>query len=232
ALLSGEGCNGEGTACIVANGALLEVGINLNRLLGESRKRFSGVQITTPEDSVVGILSQTGVINGCVGDVGGLNNPSCTANDVRLTSVNPATLVITGPGCDSVPDHCIGGTNNGGACTTNAQCPGTGGRCADTVQFNAQGNFESGSAQRYDIGLYIALDGDAAPPGGAVGDGAKFGLCERFAFSTTETGVDLDGDGCGDLQLSATTALSFGPVRIECIDRNGDGKVDIFHCET
>ena len=58
---------------------------------------FVDVGKTVNEDSVVGILSQTGVINGCVGDVGGLNNPSCTANDVRLTSVNPATLVITGP---------------------------------------------------------------------------------------------------------------------------------------
>ena len=230
ALLSGEGCNDAGTACIVANGALLEIGVNLSQLQGEAKNRFSGIQITTPEDSVVGRFSQTGVIAGCVGDVGNLNNPSCTANDVRLTSVDPASLVIIGPGCDNVPDHCIGGSNDGGACTTDAQCPS--GSCKDTVEFSATGNFLSGSAQRYDIGLYIATDGDAVPPGKSAGDGAKFGLCERFAFTNTETGVNLDGDGCGDLQLSATTSLSFGPVRIACVDTNGDGKVDIFHCET
>src|SRR2546426_620723 len=49
-----------------------------------------------------------GVTGGCVGNVAGLHNPSCTANDVRLTSIDPATVIITGPSCDSVPDHCSG----------------------------------------------------------------------------------------------------------------------------
>ena len=198
-----------------------------------------------------------GVTGGCVGNVGGLNNPSCSANDVRLTSIDPATVVINGPSCDSVPDHCVGvsyvcqgGTTPGAACTSTHFCPGagatcdaksctvdadcgTGGKCVDTIEFSATGVFTSGSAQRYDIGLYIAIDGDSAPPGKTAGDGAKFGQCTRFAFSNTQTNKNLDSDQCGDLQISANTSIPFGPVRIQCVDINPkDGLVDIYHCET
>jgi len=198
-----------------------------------------------------------GVTGGCVGNVGGLNNPSCTANDVKLTSIDPATVVINGPSCDSVPDHCVGvsyvcqgGTTPGAACTSTHFCPGagatcdaksctvdadcgTGGKCVDTIEFSATGVFTSGSAQRYDIGLYIAIDGDSAPPGKTAGDGAKFGQCTRFAFSNAQTNKNLDSDQCGDLQISANTSIPFGPVRIQCVDINPkDGLVDIYHCET
>jgi hypothetical protein len=221
AILAREGCNDAGTACIVANGALLEVGINLSQLSGESKKRFSGIQITTPEDAPIHILLD-GIVNGCVTEVSGFG-AGCTANDVSLTSV--VSLQIA--------KECSGGTNAGGLCTIDAQCPG--GTCAagsctnlttDTVTFTATGTFVLTTQTRYDIGLYISTDGDPNL------DLARSGLCERFSFPNGD-GDDVDGDQCADItQASGEFTSSFGPVTVLCRDKDGDSQLDIYHCET
>ncbi|PYQ63181.1 MAG: hypothetical protein DMF54_17420, partial [Acidobacteria bacterium] len=100
--LSGEGCNADGAACVVANGALLEVGYN-STILGKPEKDFAGIQITT-RDSAHGTIrtmsSLSGASGGCVKEVGGIN-PVCTANDVRLAGVVSGSLVVAaGDGCN------------------------------------------------------------------------------------------------------------------------------------
>ena len=180
--------------------------------------------------------------NGCVGDADNLskplNNPSCTANDVRLTAIVEGTLVTYG--------NC---TVSLAQCTHDAQCP-AGETCdgkgctdtpGDTVTFSATGQFVAGQADRYDVGLFIETGIDSA------GNGARFGSCTRFAFSSGQTGFSDpdDTDLCGDVEGSSTPTLAFGPVTIPCSDLKSpgatlddpplntpDGLVDINHCET
>jgi hypothetical protein len=221
AVLRGEGCNDTGSVCLVANGSLLEVGYNLSAL-GKPEKDFASIVIRTPEATsgarIVPMFS-SGAAD-CVKEIGGLNNATCTAGDVRLGSVIEGSLIIS-EGCNG-PDTCAGGTRDGLSCTTTAQCTG-GGTCVDTVTFTARGSFNSGP-QRYDVGVYFAVDGDPN------GDGARSGDCERFAFPTSP--VNFDGDSCGDVNASSTRIETIGPVKLRCVDANNDGLVDIKHCET
>ncbi len=222
ATLSGEGCNDAGTACIVSNGAIVEAGANLSELLNGSVDGFKGIKIQTPEDSTVGIFSLTpfvGVAGSCVSEVGG-HNAGCTANDIQFTAIVPGTLSISNNSC------AIDGSGN----------------LTGTVTFSATGRFVLTSQTRYDVGLYIDTNGDPEPAVDNKGtpDAARHGECTRFAFTNAE-GVNAEGagdaDGCGDLTQAIAAPptgreLPFGPVTIECVDKDDDGKVDIFHCET
>jgi hypothetical protein len=182
--------------------------------------------------------SQEGFSNGCVGDVAHLNNPSCTANDVRLTEIVSGSLVLfgncttSGTLCEEDPDCPTGETCDGKGCTTAA---------GDTVTFSATGKFVAGP-KRYDVGLYISTDDDSD------GNGARFGDCTRFSFHNGEGSPALpnfDNDNCGDVNASSTVEVPFGPVTIQCIDEKSpgatindppvntpDGQADINHCET
>jgi hypothetical protein len=99
AALAGEGCNDAGTACVVASGALLEFGYNLTAL-GKPEKSFSGIQITTPEDSVVGTFQVNPI------DLPSVDCPSnlttCTANDVTTTV--KAVSILNNDLCTSLTD--------------------------------------------------------------------------------------------------------------------------------
>lgn len=182
--------------------------------------------------------SQPSFSDGCVADVGGINHPSCTANDVRLTSIVEGSLVLFG--------NCSG---SGDSCEEDADCPGTetcdGKGCTadptDTVTFQAVGRFVAGPT-RYDVGLYISIDDDSD------GNGARFGQCSRFAFENGEGSpalATLDSDDCGDVNPNTTYEVAFGPVTIFCVDDKSpgatlddppldtpDGQADINHCET
>jgi hypothetical protein len=245
AILSGEGCSDAGTACVVANGTLLEFGYNLTAL-GKPEKDFAGIQIRTPEDHAIGTFQILSVITGgCVKEQSSLSTVNCTANDVRLASIKEGSLIVT-EGCNG--GTCTGGTKNGQNCNFTGDCPG--GTCSDTVTFTAVAEFVAGP-QRYDVGVFIATDG-----GGT--DGAKTGSCQRLTFPNTGnyclggtkeggscvtssdcTGggtclsyANLDQDSCGDINAGQTLAFTIGPVTIACSDTNGDGQADIFNCET
>lgn len=97
---------------------------------------------------------------------------------------------------------------------------------------------ESMSSSRYDIGIFLAVDGGDA----RIGDGC---LHDYLAPVSPEPGtwnpdngpwLDLDSDGCGDFQalgtgLHATKRLdSGGGIRIACTDLDGDGLVDLSVC--
>ena len=50
AILTGEGCNAAGTACVALDCPLLAIGYDLT-VLGEPERRFAGIRIRTPQDS-------------------------------------------------------------------------------------------------------------------------------------------------------------------------------------
>jgi len=155
---------------------------------------------------------------GCVNEVSGANNV-CTANDVTFVAI----------GLGQQEDGCV---NN-----------------ADTVHILLGGTVANTTAQtRYDIGLYVAVDGDPN------GDGALTGTCAREILTpagvqgvmtcnpATTNALDLlrlrddyapfdgladngyylnvDGDTCGDLNASATSNQATG------CDEDGDGVWD------
>ena len=155
----------------------------------------------------------------CVVEAGGLNRKAvCTANDVSLTALKPRSLIII--------DECDGLADAGCPLLAGNAVPGG----ADCVTFSAIGLFELTTQTRYDIGLYIATDGDTS------GNGAKNGECTRFAFDPESVGAsESDGDTCGDIEQNATHDAEFqgffGPVTVPCLP-NAEGLVDVFHCET
>jgi Dictyostelium (slime mold) repeat len=181
-------------------------------------------RILEPGNPIGTFSLDAGIADGCVGEVGNLNNPSCTSNDVQLTAIEEGSLVVYG--------NC---TSSGALCTQDSQCPagqtcdgaGCSGASGDTITFSATGIFSAGSDNRYDLGLFISTDTETIP-----GDGAIFGNCVRWGFSTGETGADLDQDVCGDLNKNTEPHLAFGPVTVPCVDADGDGLVDVWHCET
>ena len=99
AILPTEGCNDAGTACAVSNGTLVEFGYNLT-VLGKPEKDFSGIQITTPEDHVVGLFSINPVTLPIVDCPSNLT--VCTANDVTTTV--KAVTILNGDLCTSLTD--------------------------------------------------------------------------------------------------------------------------------
>ena len=211
AILAGEGCNDAGTACVVANGALLEIGYNLTAL-SKAEKDFAGIQITTPEDHVVGTMSAlAGAPGGCVKEVGGIN-PVCTANDVRLAGVVSGTVqVVAGDGC-------------------NPNDP------SDTVTLNFTGIFTSGP-QRYDVGSYIATDGGGTD-GARSGQCTRFAL-KKNEDGTSDLDGDTCGDiqSSKTLQIPVgpVTVKCSDAFHVDALGNavaGGDGNLDFFHCET
>ncbi len=143
---------------------------------------------------------------GCVNDVSGTSNV-CTANDV--------TFVVVGLGTQT--DGCV--------------------NASDSLSILLQGTVQNTTAQtRYDIGLWVAVDGDPN------GDGALSGTCARerlqpvgtagvttcgptaldllrqYPLASPDNGpyLNVDGDACGDL---------FSQGNSGC-DQNGDGLWD------
>ena len=100
-------------------------------------------------------------VGGCVREQSGIGPfPSCTSNAVRITDIVPGSLVILDDGCTDTDD---------------------------TVTFIAQGMFELTAQERFDIGIFIATDGDLGEPVptgartgqcGEIRDGAEPALCE------------------------------------------------------
>ena len=132
---------------------------------------------------------------GCVDDVSGTKN-NCTANDV--------TFVVVGLGIQD--DGCVSPS--------------------DTVSIFLGGVLRNSSAQtRYDVGLYIATDGDPN------GDGAKSGVCARDSLHPVGTmGVSTCGTGALDLSRTRDDYAPFdgladnGPY----LNTDGDACGDLF----
>ena len=137
----------------------------------------------------------------CLPDLG--NGNVCTANDIT-----PAVGSISGPG----------------GCTEGEYVSGI---IADIRFVQTGGN----SPDRYDIGLFIGNDGQS-PIGG---NSCTF---DSLTPQTTTPGLDdlsngsgpfrdIDGDQCGDIRASDVTIRSVALEPVLCIDRDGDGQLDV-----
>jgi hypothetical protein len=214
--------------------------------------------------------------NGCISEapvsigLNKINNPSCTANDVRLTSILPGTLSIS-EGCTGTGNRCFvtsTGARTATACsaayTGSNPIPGicevppcpvqgtcaSGQLCVDTVTFSATGQFVTGPAQRYDVGLFMETGIDQFSDSSYKG--ARFGQCDRIAFFNDPPNFpNMDGDTCGDIRSTPSGSGlppvpgTFTDITIPCIDlwtanlsdpgnpiTGSDGLVDINHCES
>ena len=118
----------------------------------------------------------------CIQDVwkahGNNQNLTCTAGDVTLATATNINITT-------------GGTCAGGVCSCYA---------GQAVTFTADFRMNLGADTRYDVGFYIATDGDPN------GDGAISGQCSANASLSTNTTragnfINLDGapDVCGDI---------------------------------
>ncbi len=136
----------------------------------------------------------------------------CTAQDVRIDE-----LIVV-----SVSEQCALGT------------PGE-----TEVVFQALVSSD-GSPDRYDIGMYLALDGGSARDGDSCYHdylSSPLTANPTYADFNNDTVPDLtdsawwngdtDGDSCGDIEASTQVVKTLPSLRFACVDNNGDGSVDV-----
>lgn len=121
---------------------------------------------------------------------------NCTANDGGLSSAN--IVAILDDGC---------------------QYPG------DTVTFTATYQLQSTASERYDVGVYLATDGDSN------GDGALTGVCTigTLPYGPEPPWYENDGDLCGEISSSGPLNPEF-TITAKCIDGNNDNLLDLPYC--
>ncbi|MDY7093023.1 MAG: hypothetical protein SX243_08635 [Acidobacteriota bacterium] len=156
-------------------------------------------------------LAQGETGNVCVRDYRG--GAVCTANDVRIEAL---TVV-------SVVEDCVSGV------------PGETEVVFETLVSS------DGSPDRYDIGLFLALDGGSARDG----DNCYHDFLEppltttpTYGDANSDTVPDItggpwwddDGDSCGDIESSTQVFKTLPPLRFACIDSDGDGSADVSVC--
>jgi len=131
----------------------------------------------------------------------------CTANDVRIASAENIRDLRGNP-----ISSCISG---------------------QTFSFIADFRVQTGATARYDVGLFFATDGDPNY------DGARSGVCgvNRIDPKDTTTGlgsvnyVNLDGDGCGDINTSHNPQIvSVRVDNVVCQDSDADGLLNLPNC--
>jgi hypothetical protein len=209
AILPTEGCNDAGTACAVSNGTLVEFGYNLT-VLGKPEKDFSGIQITTPEDSVVGTFT----INPST--LPGVTCPSnlttCTANDVTTTV--KAVTILDNDLCTSLTDTIKLRITTAYAATSNERfdlglfVSGDGG----TVKEPSTALVCSGAAAQAGQGDDLAYP-DA--------DTDLFLTIDPTGHSTTPSTTDT----CGDLKASAGPVDWTVEATVKCNIVNGELRI-------
>jgi hypothetical protein len=153
--------------------------------------------------------------NFCVQDY--RSGATCTANDVRIEELAPVQVV---EGCNE----------------------GTIGEVE--VVFEALIS-AAGSPDRYDIGLFIALDGNSA----LTGDYCYHDyLAPPVVSAPTYDDRNLDGipdlsdgpwwdggpdaDQCGDMETNTQVFKTLASVRLACVDQDGDGAADVSVCSS
>ena len=210
AVLPTEGCNDAGTACAVSNGTLAEFGYNLT-VLGKPDKDFSGIQITTPEDSAVGTfaLAAFSVLPSVTCPS---NLTSCTANDVTTTV--KAVTILNNDLCSSL---------------------------TDTIQLRITTAYAATSSERYDLGLFVSGDGGTVKePSTALvclGAAAQAGEGDSGAYPDSDTDLFLTidptshsttptvTDTCGDLRASAGPVNWTVDATVDCKIVNGELRI-------
>jgi len=110
----------------------------------------------------------------------------------------------------------------------------------DTARLNVTVDITVGAQTRYDLSVWLAVDGDPN------GDGAQSGICSVLTVPNNEIHVDQitstlgDGDQCGDVfnvdpdgiivpptETAHILQVNLGTVDLLCEDADGDGKINV-----
>ena len=137
----------------------------------------------------------------------------CTANDVRVQALNLLNII----------EDC------------NAGIPGS--ALADFSVFVSA----VGAPDRYDIGLFIALDGGSARDGNScmhdyleppLTTTPTYGDANGDGIPDLDGGPwwDADTDACGDIASNTQLFKTVASLRVACVDTNGNGTVDASVC--
>jgi len=105
----------------------------------------------------------------------------------------------------------------------------------DTAQVYLQTTLIAGAATRYDVSMYVSLDGLSAQSASRLPNGTS---CYHDILTpigspvnpTSGVGPFYDGEGggdiCGDIQQGISTYYNLDVLTLPCIDANNDGQVD------
>jgi len=109
----------------------------------------------------------------------------------------------------------------------------------DTAVLNLTVDITVGAQTRYDLGVWIATDGDPNADGAATGECAALSVANNLIHVDQITPTFGDGDLCGDIfnvdpappvPPTETAHLLFadlGTFPVPCEDSDGDGKIDV-----
>jgi hypothetical protein len=113
----------------------------------------------------------------------------------------------------------------------------------DDITVTLQAEEIAGASERYDIGLFVALDGGNALTGSCLQDylppplEPHPPLCTGAPNPSSGTGPYYNAechedpaDTCGDLAQGVTTLRNLSPITIKCQDSNHDGIADVNTC--
>jgi len=175
-----------------------------------------------PSLMVAGLIlgSEPASANNCIQDVwkahGNTQDLTCTANDVSIAQV---TNICVADSSQPSGQCC---QKNGCTPTCNLNQP---------VTFTADFQVVLTAQTRYDIGLYLAGDGDPN------GDGALTGICNDYIITPGEevppsTFVNLDPapDTCGDIDAGHNPQLLHLMVTAQCVGSGTPPKLRLPNC--
>ena len=100
----------------------------------------------------------------------------------------------------------------------------------DFAQLQVLVDITNNATTRYDIGVWLSIDGDPN------GDGSASGLCSVLSVDPTVLQTDglladFDGDQCGDVKSTTNlvdiSQVDLGTVSLLCNDTDGDGLINV-----
>lgn len=95
----------------------------------------------------------------------------------------------------------------------------------DTANFDLYVDVNNNASERYDVGVWISIDGDPNH------DGSYSGMCSVANLPTLTPGFDLDFDACGDVEATSSTPdinnAFIGNITLPCSDVDQDGQLDV-----
>jgi MYXO-CTERM domain-containing protein len=142
---------------------------------------------------------------------------TCTANDVRIEELIP---ILVTEGCNEGEIGVV------------------------EVVFEALVS-AAGSPDRYDIGMFVALDGNSALTGDncyhdylappvtstpVYGDRNLDGIPDVYDGPWWDGG--RDADLCGDMETETQVFKTFASIRLACVDQDADGAADVSVCSS
>ena len=163
-----------------------------------------------------------------------LRADTCSARsaDWRVVVADPVIAVVGG-----CIDDVTGRTNN---CTANdvgvynLYILETKDGCIsydDTACLLLKAEIIATAANRYDIGIFLALDGGDARTGTCAHDYLSPPLAPSSSYEPDGGPyLNFDGDACGDIEQGVPTFYYLPEYCVPCSDMDSDGTVDIGHC--